>query len=87
MSETAGVWVGCLLMIGLGTLGYQTYIYLHYGSWLHISMIDFLKFFETSSSWLNKPDTWFGLHEVLAWTPSALFFIGIAALIWWVNEY
>jgi hypothetical protein len=50
-------------------------------------MIDFLKFFETSSSWLNKPDTWFGLHEVLAWTPSALFFIGIAALIWWVNEY
>ncbi len=84
--------MGCLVSaifftLGLAVLFFQTYLWLRFGEWLGISVIDGLKYFisPTDWPWLWNPNDWIGLYNLVDKTPLFLFFwlVGFLALMAW----
>lgn len=76
-----------ILLCGLLLLGYQVVVYLQGGEWIPYALFDLFSYIisEQSSNWLNKPDSWFGLHKIIKNTlnfiPASLFAIIIGFLL------
>jgi hypothetical protein len=53
---------GLFVLAGLGVLGLQTFGYLKVGEWRSVSLLGVASPY---ISWLNNPQSWFGLHEIV----------------------
>ena len=82
-----------VLVIGICIFGYQVFVYLYHGYWKSISIIDCLSFaFKSSSltsfaSWLENPNSWVGVHNILSWLPTSLCIIIIGLYIFFSEDF
>ena len=64
---------GCSFLVffsGLGVLGYQSALWLQEGKWTELPLLTIFNYlFEGAAiqSWINNPQSWFGLHQVVDW--------------------
>lgn len=61
-----GLWLG-----GVGTLGYQVYLWLKLGTWLPLNALVLLQLVGDSllQAWAIDPSSWLGVHAILSWLP------------------
>jgi hypothetical protein len=60
-----------VFLSGFGLLGYQTVVWLQDGVWNAMPLMMVFSFlFEgtTFGVWMQNPDSWMGLHQVMEWT-------------------
>lgn len=73
--------LGICLLGALGVLGWQTYMWLQLGEWQSFSVLDALAMLANPGvdSWLLFPQSWVGVHKLIAWMPAgfALFVFGV----------
>ena len=64
------------LLAGVGIIGMQVYGYLQYGEWSPLSAMALA---EGRFPWLDNPQSWLGLHQIvhgfLNWLPVSLFLL------------
>lgn len=60
---------------GISIFVYQIYIWLKYGYWQAISLLEPLLHISSTSDWAMYPDTWIGVNTILEKTPLSLFLI------------
>lgn len=78
----------CCALGALGIWAYQLFVYLKYGAWVSISVLDALGLLGGRVSvWTAFPSDWLGLHAMLAWVPAALVLlcIGFFLMAWGVE--
>ncbi len=65
--------IGCAFLIvfsGFGVLGYQSALWLQDGVWTELPLLIVFNFFFEGAAiqgWLNNPQSWFGLHQIVDW--------------------
>lgn len=65
--------IGCAFLIvfsGFGVLGYQSALWLQDGVWTELPLLAAFNFlFEGAAiqGWLNNPQSWLGLHQIVDW--------------------
>lgn len=69
-----------LVFAGLGTLCVQGFLYLKDGYWTPYSLL-FVATKLSDSPWLQTPDDWVGLHNMLAATPLSVAAIMIGLMV------
>lgn len=57
---------------GFLILGFQCYVWLRYGHWMPISVIDGASIIEVSWGWLYSPTDFVGLHKIVASIPASM---------------
>ena len=73
--------LGILLIIaGFIVIGFQVIVYLLYGDWIELSLLDLAQSGPYSFVvWLYNPTSWIGLHKITFWvldfTPISVFLI------------
>ncbi|MBI5426714.1 MAG: hypothetical protein HZA02_00370 [Nitrospinae bacterium] len=70
MSATALFLSGLVFLSGIGVTVYQAVLWLRDGVWSQLPLLAlFDYFFEGSAlqAWLQKPESWYGLHEIVSW--------------------
>ncbi|MFC0246401.1 hypothetical protein ACFOLL_04360 [Falsochrobactrum ovis] len=69
-------------LCGLGVLGFQIFEYLKTGIWSGFSLLNLLSLF-VDDPWIYYPQSWFGVHKILAFIPSSatMFVIGYFILV------
>ena len=87
------VWGGCLFMFGgLVVLAYQVFVWLKYGHWTPILVLDAVYRFipEAIRGWLNSPTDWLGVAEACWYvlrSPLAAFLMILFLPICWLGFY
>jgi len=65
--------IGCAFLIvfsGFGVLGYQSALWLQDGVWTELPLLTAFNYlFEGAAiqGWLNNPQSWLGLHQIVDW--------------------
>ncbi len=65
--------IGCAFLIvfsGFGVLGYQSALWLQDGVWTELPLLTVFNYlFEGAAiqDWLNQPQSWLGLHQIVDW--------------------
>lgn len=77
-----------LALIGVCFFGWQVVHYLKTGYWTAISIIRLLDVFPSGNSfvsWVQYPQSWFGLHKIIRWifdvVPLSLFLVAVGTAI------
>jgi hypothetical protein len=79
-ASAAMLWFSGFLGL-VGILGWQVFKYLKAGEWVPITAIHVIWKLtgEDPYGWAAFPDSWYGVHSILAATPGALF---VALCLW-----
>jgi hypothetical protein len=77
-----------MFLAGLVIAGYQSFVWLRNGRWPRCSVVEFVRLVARqnfSPKWLERPDSWFGLHELATSTlkaaPASLLFMTIGGFV------
>jgi len=62
-----------LIIAPIGIIGRQAYLYLRFGVWHSLSVVDFLRWL--GNKWSTNPTCWTELHNFLDVTPLSLCFV------------
>lgn len=74
---------GGILILGLGILAFQCYLYLQNGVWTPISIIDAGLWIESDWAWGGYPTEWIGVYRILGFIPTsaAVMVVGYIILV------
>ena len=57
-----------VLLIGLGLVAFQVFLFLYHGAWVSYSLLRFIDFTPIQfQAWVVRPDQWLGLHKIVYW--------------------
>jgi hypothetical protein len=91
--DTRNILALAMLITGVGTLSYQIYSWLRYGSWIEVSVRTALAQFHLMPSalrhWagISTTDQWTGVHILLGWLPlSVVGLVSAFLLALWADQ-
>lgn len=71
-----------IFFVGFGLVVYQIYLFLRYGQWMPIGIIDGLEMAGFSRSMFQTlKDQWTGLYMILQWIPASIALIASGVLL------
>ena len=65
-----GLFGHLILLIGLGVLSYQSFLWLKYGVWTEYDLFSVFKYFFENTEihqWIINPGSWIGMQKLLIW--------------------
>jgi hypothetical protein len=60
------------ILAGLGVFLYQLYTVLRHGAWTALPLARLLEYLTPLTPWIEQPQAWFGLHQVITGTLASL---------------
>lgn len=71
---TAQICLGAALVVPVGIIGWQLFTFLKAGAWPQFSVLDAWRALAEPGApmWIDFPESWFGVHWLLASLPASL---------------